>query len=62
MLDAMELIRNKQTQEGFWKLEIKYPAKTFFEMEKVGQESSWNTLRALRILKWWGTEPGDESS
>ncbi len=53
MADAMDLLINKRTPEGFWKLEIKYPAKTFFEMEKVGKESRWNTLRALRIVKWW---------
>jgi hypothetical protein len=22
-------------------------------MEKLGQPSRWNTLRALRVLKWW---------
>ena len=54
MIDALELLINKQTPKGFWKREIKYPAKVFFEMEKVGRESRWNTLRALRILKWWG--------
>ncbi len=35
---AIDLLKAKQTPEGFWKLEIKYPAKVFFEMEKVGQE------------------------
>ena len=53
MLDAMEILKKKQTADGFWKLEQKYPAKIFFEMEKVGRESRWNTLRALRIIKWW---------
>jgi hypothetical protein len=53
MNDAMELLIKKRTIDGFWKLEIKYPAKIFFEMENVGKESRWNTLRALRILKWW---------
>jgi hypothetical protein len=53
MIDAMNHLMKKQTAEGFWKREIKYPAKTFFEMEKVGKDSRWNTLRALRILKWW---------
>ncbi len=53
MTDAMQLLINKQTMDGFWKLETKYPAKIFFEMEKVGEESRWNTLRALRIIKWW---------
>jgi len=53
MNDAFDLLIKKQTADGFWKLEHKYPAKIFFEMEKVGQPSRWNTLRALRILKWW---------
>ena len=53
MIDAMELLLKKQTTGGFWKLEIEYPAKIFFKMEKLGKDSRWNTLRALRILKWW---------
>jgi len=53
MNDAMDILIKKQTKEGFWKLEHKYPAKVFFEMEKVGQPSRWNTLRALRIINWW---------
>jgi len=53
MIDAMEIILKKRTTYGLWKLEIEYPAKLFFKMEKAGKESRWNTLRALRILKWW---------
>jgi hypothetical protein len=30
-----------------------YKGKTYFEMEKLGGPSRWNTLRALRVLKWW---------
>jgi hypothetical protein len=28
-------------------------------LERVGAPSRWNTLRALRVLKWWdrGTQP-----
>jgi hypothetical protein len=53
MIDALNLLLKKQTTDGFWKLEIEYPAKNFFKMEKVGKKSRWITLRALRILKWW---------
>ncbi|KAA3659180.1 MAG: hypothetical protein DWQ10_09405 [Calditrichaeota bacterium] len=53
MNDAVALMTKKQTVDGFWKLELKYPAKVFFDMEKIGQPSRWNTLRALRILHWW---------
>ncbi len=54
MADAVQLLKEKQTPEGLWKLEAKHPARVFFEMEKVGKASRWNTLRALRVLKWWG--------
>ena len=52
MTDAVELLLEKQTTDGVWKLEHKYPNKVFFDMEKVGKPSRWNTLRALRIIKW----------
>ena len=32
--------------------------KTYFELERFGAPSRWNTLRALRVLKWWGDGPG----
>jgi hypothetical protein len=28
-------------------------AKTYFQLERIGMPSRWNTLRALRVLKWW---------
>ncbi len=31
----------------------RYPGKTWFELEHVGEPSRWNTLRALRVLQWW---------
>jgi len=50
--DALQLIEKKRTAEGRWLLEHVYPGKTFFTMETKGRESRWNTLRALRVLKW----------
>lgn len=51
MEDALSIIRSKQRPDGFWKLEGKHAGKFHFEMEKAGQPSRWNTLRALRVLK-----------
>ncbi|MFC2100346.1 hypothetical protein ACFLRZ_00805 [Bacteroidota bacterium] len=51
--DSIQLLLKKRTKEGLWKLQNKHAGKTFFEMEKTGEPSRWNTLRALRILKWW---------
>lgn len=54
--DAIEVLKSKQTKDGFWKLQNKHPGRVFFDMEKVGEPSRWNTLRAIRILKWWEKE------
>ena len=51
--DAIALVEAKRTPDGRWLLQNRYPGKTFFEMETPGEPSRWNTLRALRVLKWW---------
>ncbi|MCK6562098.1 hypothetical protein L6R21_23095 [bacterium] len=53
MDEAIALIKKKRSADGTWVLQSKHPGRTFFEMEKVGKPSRWNTLRALRILKWY---------
>lgn len=51
--DAINLIRKKQTKEGYWNAEALHPGKYFFSMEQAGKPGRWNTLRAIRILNWW---------
>ncbi len=51
--EAVALVRSRRGADGTWKLQNRHPGKTFFEMEAVGKPSRWNTLRALRVLKWW---------
>jgi hypothetical protein len=53
MADAIDLLKKKQRPDGTWVLQNKHPGRVFFELEKVGQPSRWNTLRALRILQWY---------
>lgn len=50
--EAMAIIKKKRRPDGTWPLQSKHPGRTFVEMERVGKPSHWNTLRALRILKW----------
>ncbi len=57
--DAIELVKKKRTDDGRWLLQGKHAGKTFFEMEKAGQPSRWNTLRALRVLQWYKGENND---
>lgn len=56
MNEALEIIKNKQNPEGTWKLTAAYPGQVHFVMEPAGKPSRWNTLRALRVLKYAGNE------
>lgn len=54
MDDALEIVLKKRTEAGKWPLQGKHPGQVHFEMERGGKASRWNTLRALRVLKWFG--------
>jgi hypothetical protein len=51
--EAIDIVRSTQRKDGRWPLDNNYRGKTWFQMERVGLPSRWNTLRALRVLKWW---------
>jgi hypothetical protein len=54
--DAMDILMKKQRKDGKWPLQDIHPGRTYFDMEKAGKPSRWNTLRALRIIEWWNQE------
>jgi hypothetical protein len=53
MSDAVELLQKKQKADGRWLLNSGMSGRKYFDLEAAGQPSRWNTLRALRVLKWW---------
>jgi len=53
LADAISVLEAKANADGTWSLRNRHPGATFFEMERVGEPSRWNTLRALRVLDWW---------
>ncbi len=53
MQPAMDVLMKKRGKDGRWKLNAPYPGQTHFVMEKAGEPSRWNTLRALRCLKYF---------
>jgi hypothetical protein len=53
LAEAIDLVRTKRGDDGRWSLPPQYPGKSYFEFERVGGPSRWNTLRALRVLAWW---------
>jgi len=51
--EAVELLRGKRDDDGRWPLEYRYPGEVLFEMDDgEGRPSRWNTLRAMRVLRW----------
>jgi hypothetical protein len=55
MREAIELVRQKRQADGRWLLDTRYRnwGGLFFALdEEVGEPSRWNTLRALRVLRW----------
>jgi hypothetical protein len=53
MNEAIDLLRSKQQPDGTWLLENTYPGKVHFALEGDSRPSRWNTLRALRVLRWY---------
>ncbi|MGE5206778.1 MAG: hypothetical protein ACM3PW_14265 [Chlamydiota bacterium] len=52
--EAMDLLRSRQQPDGTWLLENTHPGKVHFALEEGdGRPSRWNTLRALRVLRWY---------
>lgn len=51
--EAVALLLSKRDADGRWPLEVIYPGAMPIALgEAVGHPSRWNTLRALRVLKW----------
>jgi hypothetical protein len=54
--EAIDIVRSRRRKDGRWSLEHSYRGKTYFALERIGAPSRWNTLRALRVLKWWNRD------
>jgi len=61
--EAIDLVRSKRDAEGRWPLENPHESEMvnartrdleFGMDEREGRPSRWNTLRALRVLRWAG--------
>ena len=51
LANALEVIRQKQDEEGRWALDYNYHGKTWVDIGGKRQPDKWVTLRALRVLK-----------
>ncbi|MFZ5880895.1 MAG: hypothetical protein ACOY0R_16125 [Chloroflexota bacterium] len=53
MCDAIGLLQKKQKADGRWLMNSGMTGRKFFDLEEAGKPSRWNTLRAMRVLRWW---------
>jgi len=53
MQPALDVLHKKQRKDGTWPVQAKHPGQVHFDMEKTGGPSRWNTLRALRVIKYY---------
>jgi hypothetical protein len=51
LANTLNLIREKQDEDGRWSLEYDYSGKTWVEFGAKKKPNKWVTLRALRVLK-----------
>jgi len=57
MDEALDLVESKRDNDGRWSLENTHPGSVHFPLEEGdGRPSRWNTLRALRVLRWFGRD------
>lgn len=52
--EAIEVVASKRDGDGRWPLDTLYPGVMPVEWDECeGEPSRWNTLRALRVLRWY---------
>ncbi|HVB53951.1 MAG TPA: hypothetical protein VNF24_07125 [Candidatus Acidoferrales bacterium] len=56
--EAIDLVESKRDADGRWPLENPHPGQLHFEMDEgEGRPSRWNSLRAMRVLRWHDQAP-----
>jgi len=54
MAAAIELVVSKRSADGRWPLENPHSGRMHFALDEgEGKPSRWNTLRAMRVLRWY---------
>ena len=53
MQDALDCLLSKRNKENTWNQQAYHPGKLHFKMDEAGKPGRWNTLRAIRVLKYF---------
>jgi hypothetical protein len=55
LTEALDLVESKRDADGRWPLDLALHDELLVDLgERVGEPSRWNTLHALRVLRWAG--------
>ncbi len=58
MAEAIHLVESERDRESRWALENPQLGRMHFEKDEgEGRPSRWNTLRAMRVLRWYELTP-----
>ena len=53
--EAIDHLRSRRLEDGTWPLDWNPTGRTWFDVDDgQGEPSRWITLRARRVLRWWG--------
>ena len=57
MAEAIDIVSSKRDADGRWPLENTHPGRVHVALDEgEGRPSRWNTLRAMRVLRWYTQE------
>ena len=55
LCEAVDHVGSRRLEDGTWPLDWSLPGRVWFDVDvAVGMPSRWVTLRAMRVLRWWG--------
>ena len=56
MEPAVAILKSKKNKGETWNMQAAHAGQVYFNMEKAGKPSRWNTLRAMRVMKHFAIE------
>jgi hypothetical protein len=52
--EAIAIVESRRDRTGRWPLDIRHAGRMLVEIDDgEGEASRWNTLRAMRVLRWF---------
>ncbi len=59
LAEALDLVEKRRGEDGRWPAHNPYGGQVHFDLDAAeGEPSRWNTLHAMRVLRWAGRAPG----